>query len=41
MQRFTGRKAVVIKQEGEASTVPSVVAYLSNGDTAVGEAALK
>ncbi|KAL3139986.1 hypothetical protein ABBQ38_004272 [Trebouxia sp. C0009 RCD-2024] len=37
--RFIGRRPKIIKQEGEASTVPSVVAYLPDGKVLVGKAA--
>lgn len=39
LQRFVGRRPVIIKQEGDASTIPSVVAYLPDGQVLVGKAA--
>ncbi|DBA67062.1 TPA: hypothetical protein ACH3X2_001393 [Trebouxia sp. C0005] len=37
--RFAGRRPVIIKQEGGASTVPSVVGYLPDGQILIGQEA--
>ena len=39
LQRFVGRRPVIIKQEGNANTIPSVVSYLPDGKVIVGKAA--
>jgi len=39
LQRFAGRRPVIIKQEGGASTLPSVVGYLPDGQILIGQEA--